>query len=53
MRQAIKAKFEQNPELANQLIATGDKYLIEDSPKDPYWYVSRREEIGVERFLAQ
>ena len=38
MRQAIKAKFDQNPELAEQLMATGEKHLIEDSPSDAYWY---------------
>ncbi len=38
MRKALKAKFDQNVGLAEQLIATGNKCLIEDSPKDDYWY---------------
>ena len=37
MRDGVRAKFEQNPELAKRLLETGDKYLIEDSPKDYYW----------------
>ncbi len=37
MRRALKAKFEQNPKLAEQLLATGSAYLIEDSRKDTYW----------------
>jgi len=38
MRKALKAKFDQNPKLAEMLLETGNKYLIEDSPKDDYWY---------------
>ena len=38
MRTGIKLKFEQNPELMQGLIMTGDKILIEDHPIDSFWY---------------
>jgi ribA/ribD-fused uncharacterized protein len=37
MRRADRAKYEQNPELAAMLLATGDAELIEDSPSEPFW----------------
>jgi N-glycosidase YbiA len=37
MRHADHAKFTQHPELAANLLATGDAELIEDSPFEPYW----------------
>ena len=37
MRVALRAKFDQHPDLAERLIATGDKHLVEDSPSDAYW----------------
>ncbi len=37
MRAAIRAKFEQNPELAGLLLATGDALLVEHTPTDRYW----------------
>jgi len=37
MRRAVEAKFEQHPDLADKLTATGDAHLIEDAPKDYYW----------------
>ena len=37
MRRADHAKYEQNPELAAWLLATGDAELIEDSPNEPFW----------------
>jgi ribA/ribD-fused uncharacterized protein len=37
MRRADLAKFIQNPDLAELLLATGDAELIEDSPSEPYW----------------
>jgi ribA/ribD-fused uncharacterized protein len=40
MREVAWAKFSQNPELARQLIATGEKYLEETNWwNDPYWGV--------------
>ena len=30
-------KFKQNPELANKLLSTGDKLLVEASPYDRIW----------------
>lgn len=32
-----RAKFRQNPALAEYLLATGDKVLVEASPLDPVW----------------
>jgi len=40
MREVLWAKFSQHPELAKQLLATGDKYLEETNLwNDPYWGV--------------
>lgn len=39
MRKVVEAKFRQHPEIAKQLLATGDATLIEDtsSSGDDYW----------------
>ena len=37
MYAGLKAKFTQNTNLANLLINTGDREIIEASPKDSYW----------------
>ena len=37
MYRAVKAKFEQHPELMNLLLNTGDSKLVHDSPWDNYW----------------
>jgi ribA/ribD-fused uncharacterized protein len=37
MRRADRAKYEQNPDLASLLLATGDAELVEDSPSEPFW----------------
>jgi ribA/ribD-fused uncharacterized protein len=37
MRRAVRAKFTQNADLAEQLRATGTAELIEDSPSEPFW----------------
>ncbi len=37
MREALTAKFRQNPELLEQLLATGDAELVENSPVDYFW----------------
>lgn len=37
MFECVKAKFEQNLDLQEQLLATNDEELIEDSPIDYYW----------------
>lgn len=37
MRVALRAKFEQHPELAKSLLGTGDARLVEHTPKDRYW----------------
>ncbi len=37
MRIAVRAKFHQNPELAQRMLETGTAELIEDSTSDIYW----------------
>jgi len=37
MVEALRHKFEQNKNLREKLINTGDATLVEDSPRDPYW----------------
>jgi N-glycosidase YbiA len=37
MRRADRAKFEQNPELAQWLLETDEAELIEDSVSEPFW----------------
>lgn len=37
MRRADRVKFEQNPDLAELLLATGDAELVEDAPGEPFW----------------
>lgn len=41
MRKADWAKYDQNPELAAALLATGEAELIEDSRAEPFWGVGR------------
>jgi hypothetical protein len=42
MRKAVRAKFEAHADLREQLLATGDEELVEDSPTDDYWGRGRR-----------
>lgn len=37
MLQALRMKFSQNPEIAKELLATGDALLIEHTRNDDYW----------------
>ena len=37
MRRAVRAKFEQHPDLAAQLLATGQTPLVERATQDAYW----------------
>lgn len=37
MKECVFAKFSQIEELKQQLLSTGDEFLIEDSPVDYYW----------------
>jgi ribA/ribD-fused uncharacterized protein len=37
MRQALRAKFTQHPELRELLLATGDAKLVEHTNNDRYW----------------
>lgn len=41
MKQGIKAKFEQNPELLALLLSTGDRKLLEASTTDDIWGIGR------------
>ena len=37
MRRAVRAKFEQNPDIRAVLLGTATEELIEDAHNDPYW----------------
>lgn len=37
MLQVLRMKFSQNPEIAKELLATGDAILIEHTRNDDYW----------------
>jgi ribA/ribD-fused uncharacterized protein len=37
MREAVRAKFSQHPELTTLLLATGDAVLVEHTANDSYW----------------
>ncbi len=37
MRKALLAKFKQNPQLAEKLLATGQEELVYSAPDDYYW----------------
>lgn len=37
MEEGLMAKFTQNPRLRELLLSTGDRELIEDSPRDNFW----------------
>ncbi len=37
MHRAVRAKFEQHPDIRAVLLGTGDEELIEDAPNDYYW----------------
>ena len=37
MLQALRMKFRQNPEIARELLATGDAIIIEHTQNDAYW----------------
>jgi len=44
VREGNLAKYQQNPELLEALLATGDKTLVEASPKDDIWGIG----VGIE-----
>jgi ribA/ribD-fused uncharacterized protein len=46
MRTALAAKFEQNPALRTQLLATAPAALHEDAPHDPVWGASGQDLLG-------
>ncbi len=37
MHQALRMKFRQNPDIAKELLATGDAIIIEHTQNDAYW----------------
>jgi len=37
MEEIIRHKLQQNPYVMHKLIQTGDRQIVEDSPKDDYW----------------
>lgn len=42
MYMALLAKFEQNPDLREKLLETGNAELVEASPSDYYWGIGRK-----------
>lgn len=46
MLKGLRAKFTQNPTLAQKLLATGDITLHENSPTDMYWGIKGRDMLG-------
>jgi N-glycosidase YbiA len=41
MNEAVYAKFKQNPDLVERILATGDAELVENSPIDSYWGIGQ------------
>ncbi len=41
MREAVLAKFSQNPDLLELLLAIGDAEIIENSPVDYFWGIGQ------------
>lgn len=37
MEDIVRCKLNQNPYVMHKLIQSGDRYLVEDSPKDNFW----------------
>lgn len=46
MLTGLRAKFTQNKELADKLLATGDAILHEDSPTDMFWGKKGQDMLG-------
>ena len=46
MRKAMLAKFLQNRDIGDKLLATGDALLFEDSPEDLFWGINGQNWIG-------
>ncbi len=46
MLKALRAKFNQNPDLCIKLLKTGDSNLHEDSPSDLFWGVKGKDRLG-------
>ena len=42
MRRAVRAKFDQHPEIRAVLLGTGDAEIIENAPGDYYWGIGTR-----------
>jgi ribA/ribD-fused uncharacterized protein len=46
MLNGLRAKFQQHPELAQKLLATGDAVLHENSPTDMFWGKKGKDSLG-------
>ena len=46
MLRALRAKFDQHPDLAMVLLRSGDSRLHEDAPRDRYWGVKGKDRLG-------
>ncbi len=46
MRTAMVAKFLQNRDLGEKLLATGDALLLEDNPEDMFWGINGQNWVG-------
>jgi len=46
MHRGLRAKFSQNPDLHEKLLATGNDRLHENSPTDPVWEVKGEDMLG-------
>jgi ribA/ribD-fused uncharacterized protein len=43
MEEVLMSKFSQNEQLKNLLLNTGDKLIVENSPRDYYWGIGKHE----------
>jgi predicted NAD-dependent protein-ADP-ribosyltransferase YbiA (DUF1768 family) len=41
MKEGLRAKFSSNPTLANLLLSTGERRIVENSPRDSYWGIGK------------
>ena len=53
MYEGCYAKFSQNPDMKEQLLATGNTILVEASPMDKIWGIGRKASDPLARKIAQ
>ena len=53
MYEGCYAKFSQNPDMKEQLLATGDTIMVEASPMDKIWGIGRKASDPLARKIAQ